>query len=76
MTDGVGTTKTTGMALIEQPSIYHTDSVREVRARAASVQQDQSPEELAGVVRLNQILGRNQPLRADVPRGFYLNIRI
>ena len=76
MTDGVGSTETTGAARIERPSVYHTETVREVRARAASIPQDQSPAERAGIVRLNQILGQNQPLRANVPRGFYLNIQI
>ncbi|MDA0306972.1 MAG: hypothetical protein O3B76_11940 [Proteobacteria bacterium] len=50
--------------------------MREVNARAASVQQEESPEELNGLKRLNQILGQDRPLRDNVPRGFYLNIRV
>ena len=47
-----------------------------VRARAAAIQQKTSSEELDGLKRLNRILGRDQPLRDNVPRGYYLNIQI
>jgi len=50
--------------------------VREVRARASAVRQDTTAEEREGLTRLNRILGQDRPLRRDVPRGFYLNIRV
>ena len=76
MTDGVGITKTNAQPIAKRPSVYQSEQVREVNARAASVPQDTTPEELNGLKRLNQILGKDQPLRDNVPRGFYLNIRI
>ncbi|MDA1022288.1 MAG: hypothetical protein O2817_02955 [Proteobacteria bacterium] len=76
MTDGVGITKTNAPPIEKRPSVYQSEQVREVNARAASVQQGESPEELNGLKRLNQILGQDKPLRDNVPRGFYLNIRV
>ncbi len=76
MTDGVGTINSNITQVAKRPSVYQSDSIREVRARAESIRQDTSPEERDGLTRLNQILGQNQPLSGNVPRGFYLNIRI
>lgn len=76
MTDGVGITKQGDLPVAKQPNAYQTDSIRQVTARAASVQQDTSVEELKGLKRLNRILGQDHPLKDNVPRGFYLNIRI
>jgi predicted secreted protein len=60
----------------KRPSVYQSESIQEVRARAESIQQKPSTEERDGLTRLNQILGSDQPLRDNVPRGFYLNIKI
>ena len=76
MTDGVGTTKTDLPAIAKRPNHYQADSVRQVRDRAESIPQDTSPEERDGLRRLNQILDQDRPLRDNVPRGFYLNIKI
>ncbi len=76
MSDGVGITKANTTAVALRPSVYRSESAREVRARAAAVQQETSPEERDGLKRLNQILGRDRPLRDNVPRGYYLNITI
>ncbi len=76
MSDGVGITKANTTAVALLPSVYHSESAREVRARAAAIQQETSSEELDGLKRLNRILGRHKPLRDNVPRGYYLNIRI
>lgn len=76
MTDGVGPSKSGLPATIERPSLYQAESIREVRARASAVPQDTSPEEREGLTRLNRILGQGRPLRGDVPRGFYLNIKV
>ena len=76
MTDGVGITKTGLSAVVKQPNLYQAETIRQVRARAESIPQDISPEERDGLRRLNQILDQDRPLRDNVPRGFYLNIKI
>ena len=76
MTDGVGITKTGRPAVVKRPNLYQAETIRQVRARAESIPQDISPEERDGLRRLNQILDQDRPLRDDVPRGFYLNIKI
>ena len=76
MTDGVGITKPGTDLAIRRPSGYQAESVREVKARAESIQQNTTPEELDGLKRLNRILGQDRPLKDNVPRGYYLNIRI
>ena len=50
----------------KRPGVYQSESI----------QQKPSTEELDGLTCLNQILGSDQPLRDNVPRGFYLNIKI
>ncbi len=76
MTDGVGSINSNIVPVTRRPSVYQSESIREVRARAESIRQDTSPEERDGLARLNRILGQNQPLSGNVPRGFYLNINI
>ncbi len=76
MTDGVGNINSNIAPVAKRPSVYQSESIREVRARAESIRQHTSPEELDGLTRLNRILGQNQPLSNNVPRGFYLNINI
>ena len=49
---------------------------REVEVRAAVTRPDDSPQTRAALVRLDRLLSKGTPLRQDVPRGFYLNIRI
>ena len=76
MTDGVEITKTVLSAVVKRPNLYQAETIRQVRARAESIPQDISPEERDGLRRLNQILDQDRPLRDNVPRGFYLNIKI
>ena len=76
MTDGVGNINSNIAPVAKRPSVYQSESIREVLARAESIRQDTSPEEREGLTRLNRILGQNQPLSDNVPRGFYLNINI
>ena len=76
MTDGVGNITSNVSQVAKRPSVYQSESIQEVRARAESIQQKTSTEERDGLTRLNQILGSDQPLRDNVPRGFYLNIKI
>ncbi len=76
MTDGVGSINSNIVQVAKRPGVYQSESIREVRARAESIRQDTSPEERDGLTRLNRLLGQNQPLSGNVPRGFYLNIKI
>ena len=76
MTDGAEITKTGLPAVAKRPNAYQADTIRQVRARAESIPQDTTPEERDGLRRLNQILQQDRPLRDNVPRGFYLNIKI
>ena len=76
MTDGVGNINSNIAPVAKRASVYQSESIREVLARAESIRQDTSPEEREGLTRLNRILGQNQPLSDNVPRGFYLNINI
>ncbi len=55
---------------------YQGDTARNVKVRANTTDQNQSEQEKAGLRRLNSILNNNEPLRDDVPRGYYLNISI
>ena len=76
MTDGVGNINSSIAPVAKRPSVYQSESIREIRARAESIRQHTSPEEQDGLTLLNRILGQNQPLSANVPRRFYLNINI
>lgn len=76
MTDAVDFTNLPAPVLTGRPNLYQADSVRETTARAAAVRQETTPEEREALTRLNRILGLDRPLRRNVPRGFYLNIRV
>jgi hypothetical protein len=76
MTDGVGNITSNVSQVAKRPSVYQSESAREVRARAGSIQQKISSEERNGLTRLNQILSSDQPLSDKVPRGYYLNIKV
>lgn len=56
--------------------LYQSEGVREVQSRARFVEQEQTPQEQAGLKRLDRLLSQDQPLEGAVPRGFYLNIRV
>jgi hypothetical protein len=51
-------------------------SANEVARQAAMTQPMNGDEFQRAVGRLNKVLDANAPLRQDVPRGFYLNIRV
>lgn len=61
---------------VGRPSGYQAESVREVRARANTTEQTPSDQEKLGLRRLNAALNNDEPLRDDVPRGYYLNITV
>lgn len=59
-----------------QPRPRGYREAREVEVRAAVTRPDESPQTRAALVRLDRLLSKGTPLREDVPRGFYLNIRV
>jgi len=48
----------------------------EVARRAGVLNEEESPQNKASLDRLGRVMGSGQPLRGDVPRGFYLNITL
>lgn len=48
----------------------------QVSFRARVMMEAESPENLRSLSRLKKIFESGQPLRGDVPRGFYLNLRV
>ena len=57
-------------------ALYQSAGVREVQSRAQFVEQQQTPQEQAGLKRLNRLLSQGGQLDKGAPRGFYLNIRV
>ncbi len=47
-----------------------------VKTHASVTRPNDSPEIRKSVTRLNGILASGRPLDGDMPRGFYLNIRV
>jgi hypothetical protein len=76
MLDGIGKVNNQAQAVKIRPDVYQSDSIREVRERAQAIQQKSTPEERNNLTRLNQALGQEEPLKDNVPRGYYLNISI
>ena len=75
MTDSIGNSAQ-GASNGSFSRIYQSSEIREVRARASFLEQQQSGEEQAGVRRLDRFLSQGRELNGDAPRGFYLNIRV
>ncbi len=69
------TIQNTGVA---QPEARSGDykAANRVKTRASVTRPADSPEIRKSVTRLNGILASGRPLDGDMPRGFYLNIRI
>jgi hypothetical protein len=57
-----------------RPDGYH--AMREVKALARVAEKSDSAEARQALTRLSQILASGQPLRGDVPRGYYLNFTV
>ena len=76
MIDGFGKINIQAPAVRIRPDVYQSDSIREVRERAQAIQQKTTPEERNNLTRLNQALRQDEPLKDNVPRGYYLNISI
>lgn len=58
----------------ESPQGY--SFAEEVSRRANVMGKQESPQNLASLKRLDLALHSGQPLRGDVPRGFYLDLKI
>ena len=76
MTDGVSISRSNAGAANAPRTVYQSEGVREVQARAQFLEQGQSPQERAGLTRLDRLLDAGAPLDTNAPRGFYLNIRV
>ena len=76
MTDGVGNINTHTALVTRRPSVYQSDSIREVRARAQTYRQQTTNEERDGQPLLNRLLGQEQPLLQKSPRGWCHNIKV
>ena len=76
MTDGLTIANAQLSGQTVRQNGYQSDSLREIRARASTVDQGASAEEQRSLRRLNQVLDQDQPPRGNVPRGYYLNIKI
>jgi hypothetical protein len=48
----------------------------DVSRRANVMNEGETPQNQASLARLKRILSSDQPLRGDVPRGFYLDLRL
>ncbi len=58
----------------ERPRGY--SSAEQVRNRAAVSNPNETPHERRAVTRLGKVLDNNDMLRPDVPRGYYLDIKV
>ena len=76
MTDGVGISRSNAGAANAPKTVYQSEGVREVQSRARFIEQGQSSQERAGLIRLDRLLSTGTPLDNTAPRGFYLNIRV
>jgi len=61
---------------VSRSSGYQGDSSRDIQVRAKTTEQNPSDQEKTGLRRLNSVLNHSEPLRDDVPRGYYLNITV
>jgi hypothetical protein len=61
---------------VRQQAMTGYEASREVENRARVTQPMNDPEFKNAVMRLNRDLEADAPLRHDVPRGFYLNVRV
>lgn len=55
---------------------YQSESVREVKARAATFRQEINEQDLRKVKQLTRFLEQGHPIEQNVPRGYYLNIQV
>lgn len=62
----------------ERPQVLRPtlETVEQARLHAGVSGGVENPKNAASLNRLNSVLDSGQPLRGDVPRGFYLNLEI
>jgi hypothetical protein len=63
-------------ASVSRSSEYQGDSARDIKVHANTTDQKQTDQEKSGLRHLNSVLNHGEPLREDVPRGYYLNISV
>lgn len=61
---------------VRQQAMTGYEASREIENRARVTQPMNDPEFKNAVMRLNRDLEADAPLRQDVPRGYYLNVRV
>ena len=61
---------------VRQQAMTGYEASREVENRARVTRPMKDPELKSAVTRLKRDLEANTPLRQDVPRGYYLNVRV
>lgn len=66
--------RTHGVKAAPAPKGYRESE--DVVMRAGVLSDKESPENIRALKRLDHALSADQPLRGDVPRGFYLNLRV
>ncbi len=75
MTEGVSNPlAATGNSTLRRS--YQSEGTREVQSRARFIEQAQTPQEQAGVQRLDRLLRDGGQPDPAAPRGFYLNINV
>ena len=74
MTDALDVNPLPVAAVASQPRAYA--AAREVRVMASVTENAESPATKRALGRLGRVLASSEPPRADVPRGFYVNIQV
>lgn len=76
MTDAINISNVNSGAAGSSRRLYQSEGVREVQSRAKFLEQVQTPQEQAGLQRLNRLLAHGGSLDQGAPRGYYLNINV
>jgi len=67
----------TGVAVGARPAAKKGyDDAGDVTRRANVLNSGETPQNQASLNRLDRIMSSGQPLRGDVPRGFYLDLKV
>lgn len=62
--------------LLPKQSRASYNTAREVEARAKVTQTTETPQFRKALDKLSNSLDKDEPLRDDVPRGYYLNVEV
>lgn len=74
MSDPFSISGSSALVVQEQASVYR--DAREVHARARVTRRADPPAIEQALDRLDRALDSGQPLSRDVPRGYYINIKV